>query len=92
MSGARLSRKESQARTRRLLLDAARAVFAERGFHGAAVEDVASRAGFTRGAFYANFTDKADALLTLHEEDARASFATLRERLEAASPAEAPAV
>jgi AcrR family transcriptional regulator len=43
-------------------------VFERRGFNAAAVEEIAERAGFTRGAFYANFTDKADVLLTLLED------------------------
>lgn len=39
--------------------------FAERGFHGASVEDICERAGFTRGAFYSNFADKDELVLTL---------------------------
>ncbi len=54
----RMTRAESQARTRRALLDAAAAVFIERGLQGASVEAIAQRAGFTRGAFYANFSSK----------------------------------
>jgi AcrR family transcriptional regulator len=40
------------------LLDAALETFAERGFAAASVEDVCSRGGFTRGAFYSSFTSK----------------------------------
>jgi len=40
------------------LLDAALDTFAERGFAAATVEDVCSRGGFTRGAFYSSFTSK----------------------------------
>ena len=54
----RLSRAESQARTREALLGAAAAVFVERGLHRASVEAIAERAGFTRGAFYSNFASK----------------------------------
>lgn len=77
-----MSRVESKAQTRRALLDSAREVFAEHGFNGAAVEDISERAGFSRGAFYANFADKADVLLTIHESDLLASFEDLRDRLE----------
>jgi AcrR family transcriptional regulator len=47
------------------VLDAARDVFAERGVFGGTVEDICARAGFTRGAFYSNFEDKADVLRAL---------------------------
>jgi AcrR family transcriptional regulator len=38
-------------------------VFAERGYEGAAVSDIARRAGFTTGAIYSRFRDKAELLL-----------------------------
>jgi len=62
---ARATRAEAKATTRAALLRAADHVFAERGFNAASVEEIAERAGFSRGAFYANFDHKADALLTL---------------------------
>jgi AcrR family transcriptional regulator len=58
--------------TRERVLEAAGEVFAERGFHGASVEDICERAGFTRGAFYSNFSSKDDLVLELtrrHAED-----------------------
>jgi AcrR family transcriptional regulator len=51
--------------TRDRVLEAASEVFAERGFHGASVEDICERAGFTRGAFYSNFASKDDLVLAL---------------------------
>ena len=54
-----------RAATRERVLDAARDVFAERGVFGGTVEDICTRAGFTRGAFYSNFVDKADVLRAL---------------------------
>jgi AcrR family transcriptional regulator len=54
----RLTREESRARTRDLLIESAAALFAERGVNGTSVEQIAERAGFTRGAFYGNFSDK----------------------------------
>lgn len=55
--------------TRERVLDAARDVFAERGVIGATVEEICDRAGFTRGAFYSNFADKADVVEALIERE-----------------------
>jgi AcrR family transcriptional regulator len=66
-SGARLTREQSKANTRERLLDAARSAFAESGFHGASVEEIASRAGFSTGALYSNFDGKEDLFLVLME-------------------------
>ena len=51
------------------MLDAAQEVFAERGVIGGTVEDICEQAGFTRGAFYSNFTDKDDLLDALVERE-----------------------
>jgi AcrR family transcriptional regulator len=69
-----VSRAESKARTRRAVLDAAGDLFADHGYSAVTVEAIVERAGFTRGAFYANFTDKADLFLTLVEETRAAEF------------------
>lgn len=50
-----------RAATRDRLIEAAIAVFAEKGVLGASVEEICEAAGFTRGAFYSNFEHK-DAL------------------------------
>lgn len=60
-------RDEQKALTRRRLLDAAEAVFAQRGFHGASVEEIAREAGATTGALYSNFAGKEDLFLGLFE-------------------------
>src|SRR5918992_2642094 len=54
----RRSQAERRAATQRALLDAAREMFAERGYHGAAAEEIVRRAGVTRGAMYHHFEDK----------------------------------
>jgi AcrR family transcriptional regulator len=51
--------------TRETLLDAAEIVFAEKGFYRATLDDIATRAGFTKGAVYSNFRNKEDLLLEL---------------------------
>lgn len=61
----RPTREESRARTRALLMKAAGLVFAERGYYGASVEEIAEQAGFSRGAFYSNFDSKEDLFLAI---------------------------
>ncbi|VWB91088.1 TetR family transcriptional regulator [Burkholderia lata] len=41
----------------------------KKGYVAASVEDIAAAAGFTRGAFYSNFSSKSDLLLELLERD-----------------------
>jgi AcrR family transcriptional regulator len=57
---SRPSRIATQAQTRARLLDAAERAFAAEGFGGASLDRIAEAAGFTRGAVYSNFADKAD--------------------------------
>jgi AcrR family transcriptional regulator len=64
----RRTQAERRAATRRALLDAARSVFAETGYHGAAAEEIVRRAGLTRGALYHHFEDKKDLFLAVVDE------------------------
>src|SRR6476646_8049035 len=66
---SRLTREQSRANTRERVLTAARSVFANRGFHGASVEEIASEAGFSTGALYSNFDGKEDLFLVLMERE-----------------------
>lgn len=61
------SRRRKDARPRELL-DAALAVFVERGFAGARPEEIALRAGVSKGTLYLYFHSKEDMLLALIEE------------------------
>jgi AcrR family transcriptional regulator len=54
--------------TRRALLDAAAGEFATNGFHGASLDAVAAAAGFTKGAVYSNFENKADLFLAVLDD------------------------
>lgn len=65
-------REEQKALTRRRLLDAAEVVFAQRGFHGASVDEIAREAGATTGALYSNFSGKEDLFLAMFERSAQA--------------------
>jgi AcrR family transcriptional regulator len=51
------------AETRERLLRAAADVFAERGYEGTRVADIAAAAGVSNGAMYAHFASKADLLV-----------------------------
>lgn len=57
-----------RAETRQRLLDAAGAVFADEGFGRSTVEQVCERAGYTRGAFYSNFTSLDELFLAMWEQ------------------------
>jgi AcrR family transcriptional regulator len=48
--------------TRATLVEAASEVFADKGFYGASLEEIAELAGFTRGAIYSNFGSKEELL------------------------------
>jgi AcrR family transcriptional regulator len=54
----RLTRAESQARTRARLLDVARTLFLRHGYVATSLDQVADEAGFSRGAVYSNFRNK----------------------------------
>ena len=69
-----LTPERRRQQTREHLLAAAAQVFAERGFHGASLDEVAAVAGFTKGAVYSNFKNKEDLFLALF----KANFLTGR--------------
>ena len=54
-------------RTRAALIDAAAVVIGEKGYDRTTLEEVAARAGMSRGAIYGNFTDKEELLLAVIE-------------------------
>src|SRR5262245_56328796 len=77
MEQARLSRQERAERTRGDLVGAARHVFARKGFHGASLEEISARAGYTTGAVYSRFGGKDGlflAVLDEHTERRRAHY------------------
>jgi AcrR family transcriptional regulator len=88
---ARLDRRTRSARAERrdagaALLRAAAAVFAERGFQDASVEDIAHRAGYSKGAIYWHFESKDDLFLALLEERLERPIREMIELLESAPP------
>jgi AcrR family transcriptional regulator len=64
----RLNRAQKRAANRTRILQAARRVFGERGFHAASIEEIADEAGLSNGAIYYNFESKGDLFFALLEE------------------------
>ena len=81
----RLNRRQAaKVRTRQKVLDAARTLFAERGYEPATIRDIAKGAGMSTGAVFANFQDKAELFEAVLAED----MARLADSLNAAVAAE----
>lgn len=67
MVSERLTRERRRELTREALLDAAVEAFARRGYEAASLEEIADRAGFTKGAIYSNFGDRESLFLAVLE-------------------------
>ena len=78
-----LTPERRRQQTRDHLLAAAAQVFAERGFHGASLDDVAAVAGFTKGAVYSNFKNKEGLFLALFKANYDREMDELRATLDA---------
>jgi AcrR family transcriptional regulator len=74
-------RAMAKLRTRQIVMDAAKRLFTERGYEPATVRDIASAAGMSTGAVFANFTDKAD----LFNEVIVADYEVLAQRMKKAA-------
>src|SRR5215472_2564287 len=79
----RLTRRQSQERTRQRLLDIAVEVFMEKGFARASVEEIAERAGYSKGAVYSNFASKEDLALAVLDRRNEQQLAVLSELIPA---------
>ena len=73
----RRSRADSKADTRKRLLDAARMVFTTTGYQGATLDDIAARAGFTKGAVYWHFPNKQAIFMALMADAMEANLRLL---------------
>jgi AcrR family transcriptional regulator len=72
-------REQQRAFTRKRLIEAARQVFAERGYPDATIDEIASEAGASRATFYLHFKGKAELTAALVED--ATPFAVERYRL-----------
>lgn len=59
-----------RAETKARLLEAAFSVFAAKGFGSTRIDDVCAAAGYTRGAFYSNYTTLDELFFDLYDERA----------------------
>lgn len=71
--------QERSDATRGRLIRAAEKIFARDGFEAAKLEEIAADAGYTRGAFYANFESKEDLFLALLEGEISSRINTLEQ-------------
>lgn len=60
---------------REKIQDAALALFAKRGFHGASISDIAQAAGVSKGLTYNYFASKEELLLSIVEKSSQEMFA-----------------
>jgi AcrR family transcriptional regulator len=82
-------RADRRRETRTRLLAAATRVFARRGYHGATLDEVASEAGFTKGALYYNFASKEELFLVMLDEHIESRIALLHDLAKRTVSAEA---
>ncbi len=71
--------QERSDATRARLIRAAEKIFARDGFEAAKLEEIAAEAGYTRGAFYANFDSKEDLFLALLEGEVSSRINTVEQ-------------
>src|SRR5271163_1888221 len=89
--GTRRDRRTRPARaegadTRAELLRAAAEVFAQRGFGGASVDEIAERAGYSKGALYWHFASKHELFFALMDAFVDAPAREMIELLRSAPP------
>jgi AcrR family transcriptional regulator len=71
--------QERSDATRARLIRAAEKIFARDGFEAAKLEEIAAEAGYTRGAFYANFDSKEDLFFALLEGEISSRINTVEQ-------------
>ena len=80
------TRRKENTRTR--LVRSSLDVFVDKGIDGATVDDLARAAGFTRGAFYSNFSTKEEVFSALFASVTQEMLQIARTAVEEALPAE----
>ena len=78
MATRHTTKTEQSQKTRRALLDTARALFTTQGYAATSTEGVVHQAGVTRGALYYHFRDKAALFEAVFDEVGQEYMAALR--------------
>ena len=84
----RWTQERRREHTRNLLLDAAKEVFARRGFEGASLEEIAEAAGYTRGAIYKHFGSKEELFLAVNKRFNEVFLETFVDSIDPGTPIE----
>jgi AcrR family transcriptional regulator len=78
--------EERKAETRDMIIQAARKIFSEKGFHKTQITDIVKEAGISVGSIYAHFHDKRDLFEQLYRENLKNLRQKLRELRQTAQP------
>src|SRR5215218_4149251 len=78
---SRVRTRPTRDDTRDKLFEAAARVFEEQGIGGASIETLAAAAGFSRGAFYSNFSSKDELIIAMLEDHVEQSIKRLHDLL-----------
>ncbi len=83
-----MTRHQTELERRAQILRAARAVFVERGYLSARVDDIAKRAGLSKGAVYFYYESKRELFLQLVREEQEATYRFLEDAEKDSRPAQ----
>lgn len=83
-----MTQERRRQRTRDLLLDAAKDVFATKGFEGASLEEIAEAAGYSRGAIYKHFGSKEEMFLAVNKRFNEVFLAEFVDTIDPSTPVE----
>jgi AcrR family transcriptional regulator len=84
----RWTQEKRREHTRNLLLDAAKEIFARRGYEGASLEEIAEVAGYTRGAIYKHFAGKEELFLAVNKRFNEEFLQLMAETIDPSTPLE----
>ena len=87
MTASKSRREEYSASTRRALLDSATSLFAERGYAGTSLDEIAAGARVTKGALYGHFASKQALFRAVLQELEAATTQDVRRAVESAGSA-----
>jgi AcrR family transcriptional regulator len=83
---ARRTQVQRSAATRAVLIEAARKLFADKGFADVSTQAIVAAAGVTRGALYHQFDDKAALFAAVYEDVERDLVADIAQQIMVAQP------